>query len=145
MNEYTFEEIVSQEEDKNNCTKAQFEVIVTEEMMQKFYEISGDNNPLHIDDEFAREMNFNGRVVYGMLCASFYSKLAGVYLPGKYCILLSVDSAFRAPVFIGDKLSVEGFVKQKHETTRVIEVSARIVNQDGKKVGKAKILAGFLK
>lgn len=145
MNEYRFEDIVSKEENADSYTCAEFTVTVTEEMMDKFLEISGDNNPLHVDSEFAKGQGFPGRVVYGMLTAAFYSRLAGVYLPGKYCLLHSVESSFHAPVFIGDILTVSGFVKVKHEATRVIEVSAKIVNQNGKRVGKAKISAGFLK
>jgi acyl dehydratase len=145
MNEYRFEDIVSKEEDPGNCTSAEFTVTVTSEMMDSFYELSGDNNPLHVDEDFAKKEGFAGRVVYGMLTSSFYSRLAGVYLPGKYCLLHSVESSFHAPVFIGDTLTVSGFVKVKHEATRVIEISAKIVNQDKKRVGKAKILAGFLK
>ena len=145
MNEYRFEDIISKEEDPKGYTSAEFTVEVTEEMMQKFYEISGDCNPLHRDGEFAKENGFEDRVVYGMLISSFYSKLAGVYLPGRYCLLHGVDSSFHAPVFIGDTLTVSGFVKVKHEGTRVIEVSSKIVNQNGKRVGKAKITAGFLK
>lgn len=145
MNEYRFEEIISKEEDKTEYTKAEFSETVTSEMMQKFYEISGDDNPLHMDEAFAKEHGFNSRVVYGMLTASFYSRLAGVYLPGKYCLLHSVESSFKNPVFIGDTLTVTGYVKEKHEATRTLDIVATITNQNGKKVSKAKILAGFLK
>ncbi len=145
MNEYRFADIISKEENRDNYTQAEFKVTVTEDMMRKFYEISGDDNPLHMDPVFAGEEGFADKVVYGMLTASFYSKLAGVYLPGKYCILQAVESSFHAPVYVGDELTVSGFVKAKHETTQVIEISAKIMNQEGKKVGKARIQAGFLK
>ena len=144
MNEYRFDDIVSKEEDKENYTRAEFTVTVTAEMMRNFLDITGDVNPLHNDEEFAKRKGFSGRVVYGMLTSSFYSTLAGVYLPGKYCILHSVETAFRFPVFIGDTLTVSGFVKTKHDTTKTMEISAQILNQDGKKVGKGKILAGCM-
>ncbi|MBQ7615496.1 MAG: dehydratase [Butyrivibrio sp.] len=144
MNEYRFEDLISKEENKENPTSAEFEVTVTKEMMEKFLEITGDVNPLHNEKDYAVSKGFSDRVVYGMLTSSFYSTLAGVYLPGKYCILHSVDSAFRFPVFIGDTLKVSGYVKQKFETTRTMEIAAQIVNQNGKKVGKAKILAGCI-
>ena len=144
MNEYRFEDIVSKEMDKENYTRAEFQATVTADMMRKFLEITGDINPLHNDAEFARGKGFEDRVVYGMLTSSFYSTLAGVYLPGKYCILHSVDSSFRFPVFIGDTLTISGFVKTKFDTTRTMEIAAQIVNQDGKKVGKAKIMAGCM-
>ncbi len=145
MNEYRFEEIISKEEDKTEYTRAEFSTTVTTEMMQKFYEISGDDNPLHMDEAFAKDKGFDSRVVYGMLTASFYSRLAGVYLPGKFCLLHSVESSFKNPVFIGDTLTVSGYVKEKHEATKTIDIVATITNQNGKKVSKAKILAGFLK
>ena len=144
MNEYRFDDIISKEEDKENYTRAEFTVKVTAEMMRNFLDITGDVNPLHNDEEFAKGLGFKDRVVYGMLTSSFYSTLAGVYLPGKYCLLHSVESAFRSPVFIGDTLTVSGFVKQKFESTRTMEIAAQILNQEGKKVGKAKILAGCL-
>ena len=144
MKEYRFEDIVSKEEDKDNYTRQEFQVTVTSKMMESFLEITGDVNPLHNDAEFAKRKGFNDRVVYGMLTSSFYSTLAGVYLPGKNCLLHSVESSFRSPVYIGDQLTVSGFVKTKFESTRTMEISASIVNQDGKKVGKAKILAGCL-
>ena len=74
---------------------------ITAEMMEKFYEISGDENPLHRDAEFARTKGFEDRVVYGMLTASLISTLGGVYLPGKYCLIQGVETKFLKPVFIG--------------------------------------------
>ena len=144
MNEYRFKDIISKEENKEECTSAEFQVTVTDEMMKKFLDISGDENPLHVDSSFASDHGFKDRVVYGMLTSSFYSRLAGMYLPGKYCLLHSVETSFKLPVFVGDTLEISGFVKVKHEATQTIEISAQIVNQDGKKVGKGKILAGFL-
>ncbi len=144
MNEYRYEDLISREENKENCTRAEFTVTITKEMMEKFLDITGDVNPLHNDADYARSKGFNDRVVYGMLTSSFYSTLAGVYLPGKYCLLHSVESSFRFPVFVGDTLTVSGFVKTKFETTKTMEIAAQIVNQEGKKVGKAKILAGCI-
>ena len=58
MNEYRFEDIVSKEESKDNYTKAEFSATVTADKMEKFYEICGDNNPLHMDSCFAKEEGF---------------------------------------------------------------------------------------
>jgi len=89
-----------------------FTTRVTSEMVDMFTEMSGDINQLHIDTEFARKKGYPYRVVYSMLTASLYSTLAGVYLPGKNCLLYSVDSKFVAPVFRGDKLTVSGEVAE---------------------------------
>ena len=139
MNEYTWDEI-----DLSKEYKAQFSVEITEEMMEKFRYISGDDNPLHIDKNFAKMGGYQGKVVYGMLTAALYSRLAGMYLPGKYCLLQRVDSHFHKPVYIGDRLMVSGFIKKKIEIGHTLAVAAEIMNQEGTIVSTAKIEAGCL-
>lgn len=135
MNYYTFEDL-------EVGMKESFTVTVTAEMMEAFRNLSGDVNPLHCDESYAVSAGFPGRVVYGMLTASFYSTMAGVYLPGESAILQGVDSKFRSPVYIGDTLTVTGKVAEKNDTFRMITVKAEITNQDGKKVSKATIQVG---
>ncbi len=119
-----------------------FTVIITEEMMAQFYAITGDNSPIHMDADYAAGRGYPGRVVYGMLGASFLSTLAGVYLPGEHCLLHGVDLKFAKPIFIGDTLTVTGVVDEVNDTFREITIKASIVNQDGKKVTRAVIRAG---
>lgn len=119
-----------------------FTVTITEEMMAQFYAITGDNSPIHMDADYAAGRGYPGRVVYGMLGASFLSTLAGVYLPGEHCLLHGVDLKFAKPIFIGDILTVTGVVDEVNDTFREITIKASIVNQDGKKVTRAVIRAG---
>ena len=119
-----------------------FTVTITEEMMAQFYAITGDNSPIHMDADYAAGRGYPGRVVYGMLGASFLSTLAGVYLPGEHCLLHGVDLKFAKPIFIGDTLTVTGVVDEVNDTFREITIKASIVNQDGKKVNRAVIRAG---
>lgn len=119
-----------------------FTVTITEEMMAQFYAITGDNSPIHMDADYAAGRGYPGRVVYGMLGASFLSTLAGVYLPGEHCLLHGVDLKFAKPIFIGDTLTVSGVVDEVNDTFREIIIKASIVNQDGKKVTRAVIRAG---
>lgn len=119
-----------------------FTVTITEEMMAQFYAITGDNSPIHMDADYAAGRGYPGRVVYGMLGASFLSTLAGVYLPGEHCLLHGVDLKFAKPIFIGDTLTVTGVVDEVNDTFREITLKASIVNQDGKKVTRAVIRAG---
>lgn len=144
---------IAKEGDNMNCYKyeeievgfsAEFKCHIDESMLNDFKKISGDVNPLHIDDCFARKQNFPRRVAYGMLIASFYSTLAGVYLPGKYCLLQSVNTDFISPVYIDDDLLVKGYVLEKNDSVKRIVIKACIINQHGKKVSKAKIEAGIL-
>lgn len=122
--------------------KACFSATITEEMLQKFLEISGDVNPLHVDDAFAQAKGYPSRVVYGMLTASFYSTLAGVYLPGEHCLLWEVNSKFTNPVFVGDELSVYGEVIEVNVGFSFIRLKARVKNQRGQTVSRATITAG---
>lgn len=119
-----------------------FTVTITKEMMAQFYAITGDNSPIHMDADYAAGRGYPGRVVYGMLGASFLSTLAGVYLPGEHCLLHGVDLKFAKPIFIGDTLTVTGVVDEVNDTFWEITIKASIVNQDGKKVTRAVIRAG---
>ncbi len=137
MQEYLFSEI-------EIGLKHSFEAGIDEARMQKFLEISGDINPMHIDTEYAKTKGMIGRVVYGMLTSSFYSTLVGVYLPGKFALLHSIEVQFSKPVFIGDKLVVIGEVSSVNEMFRQIEVKAYILNQNSEKISRAKIKIGLV-
>jgi acyl dehydratase len=76
------------------------EVKVTEAMLNAFKDLSGDEDPLHVDAAFARAREFKDRLAYGiMLTASFFSTLVGIYLPGERALLQAVDASFGGPVF----------------------------------------------
>ncbi len=137
MNQYTYEEIeVGQKES--------FSVTITAEDQNAFCGLTGDVNPLHQDPDYANAKGHKGCVVYGMLTASYYSTLAGVYLPGEHSLLHSVNSKFMKPVYIGDTLTVEGTVSEKNDTFRLINVKAVIRNQNGEKVSKAELQVGLI-
>ncbi len=137
MNEYRFSNIKVELEES-------FSVIIDSLKLDKFLDISNDINPLHTDSEYAKEKGFDDRVVYGLLTSSFYSTLVGVYLPGKYCILQSIDIQFSKPVYIDDNLTITGKVSYINEAYKQIEIKATIVNQNGQKVSKATIKTGLI-
>ncbi|SFW50446.1 MaoC family dehydratase [Selenomonas ruminantium] len=137
MNRFTYEELFVGQ-------TAEFSREITNEMMDKFCEISGDVNPLHKEESFAKDKGYPGRVVYGMLTSAMYSCLGGVYIPGENCLLQSVHSDFLAPVFIGDTLTCMGKIVEKNDSVRQVVIKAVIRNQEGKKVSRAKIEAGVL-
>ena len=121
-----------------------FSVVIDSSKLDKFLDISNDLNPLHVDNAYAKEKGFDGRVVYGLLTASFYSTLVGVHLPGKYCILQSIDTQFLKPVYIGETLTIAGKISYINEAFKQIEIQATIVNQNGQKVSKATIKTGLI-
>ncbi|MBQ8994213.1 MAG: MaoC family dehydratase [Oscillospiraceae bacterium] len=118
-----------------------FEWTITREMVDFFGEISGDMNPLHTDVDYATSLGYPDTVVYGMLSASLYSTMAGMYLPGKYCLLQQMETKFRKPVFVGDTLTVTGKVIQHTSFPAQIVVECKIRNQNGVLVNSGKYTA----
>ena len=125
-------------------TSESFTRMITAEMMEKFYEVSGDENPLHREEEFAKAKGFEGRVVYGMLTASLISTLGGVYLPGKYCLIQGVETKFLRPVMIGDEITVTGEVSDVRPELKYVEIKVTIRNQKNEKVLKGLLKAGVM-
>lgn len=137
MNHYRFEDIYV-------GLKEEFQVTVTPEMLEQFCRITGDINPLHTQEPFAKEKGYETRVAYGMLTASFLSTLAGVYLPGERSLIHSVESKFTKPVYTGDVLTVSGQVTECNEMFSVFTMKTTIVNQKGEKVLRGKMQVGVL-
>lgn len=137
MNRYSFEEIQPGMEES-------FQVVITPDMLEKFKAITGDVNPLHTDEAFAKEKGYDGRVAYGMLTASFLSTLAGVYLPGERSLIHGVETKFVKPVFVGDTLTVAGRVSDKNELFPVFTLKVTITNQKGEKVLRGSMQIGVL-
>ncbi len=124
--------------------KEDFEVVLTVDKMEKFKDISGDDNPLHTNEEFALKKGMLGKVVYGMLISSFYSTLVGVYLPGEKCLLQGIDIIFKKPVYLNEKLTIVGEIKYLNEVYRMAEIRAYIKNEQNEKVSVAKIKVGVI-
>lgn len=132
MNEYSYTDIEIGHEES-------FSVTIKDDMLDKFREITGDINPLHNSLEFCIGGGYSGKVVYGFLVNSFYSTLAGVYLPGKWSLIYDVQLGMAAPVFIGDNLNVSGKVVEKDDAYKLLTLKVQITNQNGKKVSKGKM------
>lgn len=136
MNSYTYDEIeVGQTES--------FTVTITQKMMDDFLAITGDVNPLHNDEDFAREKGHPSKVVYGMLTSSFLSTLAGVYMPGEKSLIHEVTTKMIKPVYVNDTLTIEGCVKEKNDTFEFIILKVAMRNQNGEKVLKAQMRIGI--
>ncbi|MFC1477774.1 MaoC family dehydratase [candidate division KSB1 bacterium] len=111
---------------------AQFTHVVTEEDVTRFSDITGDRNPLHHDDNYARESGFDDRIIQGLLTASLLSRLVGMHIPGKQALYHAQDMKFIRPVSIGDTLTIKGTVTEKFtERYNMIILKTEIFNQDG--------------
>ena len=109
--------------------KESFIIKITESMVEKFSNLSGDLNPLHMDNEFAESSSFNKRIVHGMLLASFFSQLIGMKLPGKNALYFSQTLNFRSPCYIDDEIEIVGKVIEKSDSTQIITISTSIFNK----------------
>lgn len=137
MNRWKYEELEVGHEEK-------FQVTITEEMLNQFCMITGDDNPLHRDADFAKKRGFPSRVAYGMLSAGFLSTLAGVYLPGENSLIHEVEAKFIKPVLIGDTLEIRGNVTECNDLFHQITIKVQILNQHGDKVLRGKMKVGIL-
>lgn len=117
---------------------------ITEADVRKFVEMTGDDNPLHVDRAYAETTSFKDIVVHGMLGASFISTVIGTKLPGTGALWVSQNMEFLLPVRLGDVLTISATVLKKHERERLLELDTRIVNQNQQLiltgVGKVKVL-----
>ncbi len=137
MKAYTWEEL-------RVGVAEELEVVVDDAMVRAFLSTTGDENPLHVDDGYARARGFERRVVYGMLTASFCSTLVGMCLPGRDALLQGIALEFAKPVYAGDRLRVRGVVARRTEAFRRVEITCSITRDDVV-VARGSVRAGVLR
>ncbi len=84
---------------------ASYSQTITDADIKNFAGISGDNNPVHMDDVYAGNSRFKKRIAHGLLSASFFSALFGTRLPGKGCVYVSQNLNFKRPVYVNDTIT----------------------------------------
>jgi 3-oxoacyl-[acyl-carrier protein] reductase len=121
--------------------RAELKHLITQDDISKFVELTGDDNKLHIDAEYALNTSFKKPVAHGMLGASFISTIIGTKIPGDGALWFSQNIEFLLPVRIGDEITVKAEVLKKNELLKVIELQTDIYNQHKQKVtgGIAKV------
>ena len=116
--------------------------IITDKDIELFAEISTDHNPVHLDDEYARDTIFEGRIAHGMLTAGLISAVIGEQLPGHGTIYMSQNLKFLAPVRPGDLVYAEVKVVDMVIDKRRVKLNCRCeVNGENVLVGEAMVLA----
>ena len=115
---------------------------VTDELIRKFAEVSGDHNPIHLDEEFAAKTRFGKRIAHGMLGASFISAVLGYKLSENKVVYLSQTLKFTAPVYIGDTVTAKAVVKEIRQDKPILTIETTCENQNGELLitGEAKIM-----
>ncbi len=102
---------------------------ITKSDLLTFSRLTGDNNPLHMSEEFAKKTNFQTPVVHGMLSASFISTIIGTQIPGEGALWLSQTLRFLKPTRIDDVIRVKARISHKSLSTRILSLDITISNQ----------------
>jgi 3-hydroxybutyryl-CoA dehydratase len=105
--------------------------LVTDELVRAFAEVSGDYNPIHLDEQFAKTTRFGRRIAHGMLSGAFISAVLGYELVERKIIYLSQTMKFTAPVYIGDTVTTTSTVKKIREEKNILTMETVCTNQDG--------------
>ncbi|MBN1680325.1 MAG: MaoC family dehydratase [Anaerolineae bacterium] len=115
----------------------------TDDDVRTFAAITGDHNPVHLDDTYAAGTPFGRRLVHGMFTASLISAVLANDLPGEGAVYMTQRLKFNAPVFIGDTITATVEVIKFRETSGIVTLATTCVNQDGETVleGEAMVLA----
>lgn len=133
-----------QYEEINIGDTASFTRTITEQDIRQFVELTGDDNPLHTDNEFALRTSYKRPVVHGMLTASFISTLVGKYLPGPGALWIAQNFEFCLPVRLNDTLHIHATVLSKHAGQRALTLTMEVKNQHSQIIlkgeGKIKML-----
>ncbi len=120
--------------------RAERSMTVTTEHIEQFARLSGDRNPVHFDDAFARRIGFDGRIAHGAVTASLLSAVLGMDLPGPGSVFLEQRVRFLAPVRPGDTITASLEVAKVREDKPVITLAARIVDQTGNAVADGELV-----
>jgi 3-hydroxybutyryl-CoA dehydratase len=112
-----------------------------------FAQVTGDRNPVHLDEAFAQQTRFGRRIAHGMLTASLISSVLANQLPGEGSVYLGQTLQFVAPVFPGDEVTARVTVTEVRENRPIIKLETTCVNQRGETVirGEATVLVSDVK
>lgn len=112
--------------DKFSCERE-----ITDELIRAFAELSGDHNPIHLDEEFAAKTRFGRRIAHGMLSGAFISAVLGYEFQERKIVYLSQTMEFVAPVFIGDTITTTATVARIRADKGIVILETVCENQDG--------------
>ena len=104
---------------------------VTDQLIRDFAELSGDHNPIHLDEEFAAGTRFGRRIAHGMLSGAFISAVLGYEFGERKIVYLSQTMRFTAPVFIGDTVTTTATIKAIREDKGIVTIDIACTKQTG--------------
>jgi acyl dehydratase len=111
-----------------------FEIIIDEKIVRAFAVLSGDFNPLHLDSQYAGASEFGQIIAHGQLGGALFSRLVGMYLPGKFSLYLKQTFEFKKPIFLNTTVVVEGTIMRKIEAFQCVEIRMQICDKVSKEI-----------
>jgi Acyl dehydratase len=117
---------------------------VTDELVRKFAEVSGDYNPIHLDDEFAKNTRFGRRIAHGMLSGAFISAVLGYEFKERKIVYLSQTMKFTAPVYIEDTVTATATVKNIRQDKGIVSLETICTNQNNETLVKGEAVVMIL-
>ena len=99
---------------------------VRDEDLEAFISLSGDRNPLHIDQDYAVQNGFDAPVIHGFLICAKISGLIGMVLPGRRCLLVSEELEFPNPVYVNDHVEIRAQIKEKHHDLKLVKLKVMV-------------------
>lgn len=134
LNDYSYDEI------KIGDT-FEFNRKLSDDDVRTFANLTQDKNPLHCDEEYAKNTKFRKRIVHGLLAGSLFSTLVGMLCPGRKNLYVSQSLNFKNPIPIGSKVTVKGIIKNKIDSLKMIEITTQILVKNQIMIeGEAKVL-----
>lgn len=112
---------------------------VTEKIYKGFMELFDDRNPLHTDEQYAREKKFSGKVMHGAILTGFLSNFIGEQLPVKNVVVLSYSISYLKPVYLEDKVELLATVDDLFESVNCAAIKFQFKNSQGTIVSKGDI------
>ncbi|MEP7075301.1 MAG: MaoC family dehydratase [Acidobacteriota bacterium] len=117
---------------------------ITDDLVRKFAEVSGDFNPIHLDEEFAKTTRFGRRIAHGMLSGALISAVLGNEFQERKIVYLSQTMKFVAPVFIGDTVTATGTISKIREDRGIVTLETECTNQNGEVLVKGQAVVMIL-
>lgn len=109
--------------------KASITKKATEDIFLSLAEVSNDFNPIHFDDEYAKESGFAGRIAHGLFCLSMVSYLVGMEMPGRGSIFLDEKVEYKRPVYLNDEITTSVEIVAVDRQNNRVNVAFKCVNQ----------------
>ena len=118
---------------------------VTDELIRNFADVSGDYNPIHLDEGFAKTTRFGRRIAHGMLSGAFISAVLGTEFKERKIVYLSQTMRFAAPVFLGDTVTARGTITKIREEKGIVTLETVCTNQNDEVVVTGEAMVMLLK